>query len=69
MSLLEPFGVQSGLSLALDARGTMTTEVYDSGGTALLERSEAPFAKTFVMRRSLGDRWMNVAVLPAEDGT
>jgi Na+-translocating ferredoxin:NAD+ oxidoreductase RnfD subunit len=69
MSLLEPFGVQSGLSLALDARGTLTTEVYGSGGTALLERSEAPFAKTFVMRRALGDRWMNVAVLPAEDGT
>jgi hypothetical protein len=68
MSLLEPFGVQSGLSLALDSRGTMTAETFDPAGT-LLERSEVPFAKTFVMRRALGDRWMNVAVLPSEDGT
>jgi Na+-translocating ferredoxin:NAD+ oxidoreductase RnfD subunit len=68
MSLIEPFGVQSGLSLGLAARGTVTEETYDGQG-ALLERHEAPFATTFVMRRALGDRWLNVAVLPADDGS
>jgi hypothetical protein len=46
----------------------MTEETYDASGT-LLERHESPFAKTFVMRRALGDRWLNVAVLPSEDGS
>ncbi len=64
MSLLEPFGVQTGLSLALDARGTMTEETHDAAG-AVVDRREIPFARTFVMRRALGDRWLNVAVLPA----
>jgi len=68
MSLIEPFGVQTGLSLGLAGNGTMTEETYDASGT-LLERHEAPFAKTFVMRRALGDRWLNVAVLPSEDGS
>jgi Na+-translocating ferredoxin:NAD+ oxidoreductase RnfD subunit len=68
MSLREPFGVQSGLSLALDARGTLTAETYDSAG-ALLERQESPFATTFLMRRALGDRWMTVAVIPSEGGS
>jgi Na+-translocating ferredoxin:NAD+ oxidoreductase RnfD subunit len=65
MSLLEPFGVQSGLSLALDGRGTVTRETYDAAGT-LIERTDAPFARAFVMRQATGHRWMNVAVLPAE---
>ncbi len=68
MSLIEPFGVQTGLSLGLAARGTVTEETYDAGGT-LLESHDAPFAATFVMRRALGDRWLNVAVLPSEDGS
>ena len=68
MSLREPFGVQSGLSLGLDSRGTMTEETYDAGGT-LLDRRETPFAQTFVMRRATGDRWLNVAVQPTETGT
>ncbi|HET8786849.1 MAG TPA: hypothetical protein VFM38_14530 [Candidatus Limnocylindrales bacterium] len=68
MSLIEPFGVQTGLSLGLAARGTMTEETYDADGK-LVERREAPFAKTFVMRRALGDRWLNVGVLPADDGS
>jgi Na+-translocating ferredoxin:NAD+ oxidoreductase RnfD subunit len=65
MSLLEPFGVQSGLSLALEGRGTLTEERYDATGT-LVDRTESPFTRTFVMRRATGDRWMNVAVLPSE---
>jgi Na+-translocating ferredoxin:NAD+ oxidoreductase RnfD subunit len=64
MRLIEPFGVQTGLSLGLDARGTMTEETYDAGGTLTGSR-EQPFAVTFVMRRATGDRWLNVGVLPA----
>jgi Na+-translocating ferredoxin:NAD+ oxidoreductase RnfD subunit len=67
MSLIEPFGVQSGLSLGLTSHGTKTEETYDRSG-ALTGRSESPFALTFVMRRALGDRWLNVGVLPAEGG-
>jgi len=68
MSLIEPFGVQTGLSLGLAARGTKTEETYDATGS-MLESHDAPFTTTFVMRRALGDRWLNVAVLPAEDGS
>jgi hypothetical protein len=68
MSLIEPFGVQTGLSLGLAAQGTKTEETYDATGS-LLESHDAPFTTTFVMRRALGDRWLNVAVLPAEDGS
>jgi Na+-translocating ferredoxin:NAD+ oxidoreductase RnfD subunit len=64
MRLIEPFGAQTGLSLGLDARGTMTEETYDAAGN-LTESREAPFAMTFVMRRATGDRWLNVGVLPA----
>ncbi|HEX5014619.1 MAG TPA: hypothetical protein VFV72_10740 [Candidatus Limnocylindrales bacterium] len=65
MRLIEPFGVQTGLSLGLDAHGTMTEEIYDAAGTITSTR-EAPFSLTFVMRRATGDRWLNVGVLPAE---
>ena len=64
MRLIEPFGVQTGLSLGLDASGTMTEETYDGAGNVTSTR-EAPFALTFVMRRATGDRWLNVGVLPA----
>ena len=63
MSLLEPFGKQTGLSLGLDARGTMTEETYDAAGS-LVAQETSPFALRFVMRRATGDRWLNVAVLP-----
>ena len=46
----------------------MTEETYDAAGM-LLESHDAPFAAMFVMRRALGDRWLNVAVLPSEDGS
>ena len=63
VSLLEPFGEQTGLSLGFAARGTVTDETYDAAG-ALQGRETAPFAQTFVMRRATGARWLNVAVLP-----
>jgi Na+-translocating ferredoxin:NAD+ oxidoreductase RnfD subunit len=61
--LIIPFGVQTGLSLGLDAKGTMTEETYDANGN-LLSSKDAPFAQTFAVRRALGNRWLNVGVLP-----
>jgi len=63
VTLLVPFGQQTGLSLGLESRGTVTTETYDAAGH-LRDRVSAPFEKTFVMRRATGARWLNVAVLP-----
>jgi hypothetical protein len=63
--LLVPFGAQTGLSLGLDGRGTMTTETRDASGE-VTGRESAPFDLTFAMRQATGDRWMNVAVLPTD---
>ena len=63
VSLLVPFGQQTGLSLGLAGRGTMVTETVDADG-AVISRESAPFDLTFAMRRATGARWMNVAVLP-----
>jgi Na+-translocating ferredoxin:NAD+ oxidoreductase RnfD subunit len=65
VSLIEPFGVQSGLVLGLNGRGTMTTETRDAEGDVIDEES-SPFDLTFAMRRATGDRWLNVGVLPPE---
>jgi hypothetical protein len=67
MSLLAPFGRQSGLSVGMDSRGTVTEETYDAGGNKVAS-STAPFAKMFVIRRATGGRWLNVAVLPPGGG-
>ena len=67
VSLLEPFGKQSGLSLGFAARGTMTQETYDAAG-ALQAQQTSPLAQTFVMRRATGARWLNVAVQPPDAG-
>ena len=66
VSLLVPFGVQTGLSVGLTGRGTMVEETHDADGN-VISREESPFHLTFAVRRALGDRWMNVAVLPADD--
>ena len=67
VTLIVPFGVQTGVSLGFDARGTVTEETYDAGG-ALQDRRSSPFAQTFAMRRATGSRWLNVAVLPPGAG-
>ena len=67
MTLLEPFGAQTGLSLGLESRGTKVEETYDAAG-ALQSQTTSPFEQTFVMRRATGDRWLNVAVLPEGAG-
>src|SRR5262249_4735332 len=58
-----PSGRQTGLPLGLDARAVVTEEPYDANGR-LLASKDQPFAQTFALRRALGDRWMNVGVLP-----
>jgi Na+-translocating ferredoxin:NAD+ oxidoreductase RnfD subunit len=63
VSLLVPFGQQTGLSLGLSSTGTKVEETYDAAGQ-LTERTEAPFEATFAMRRAAGDRWLTVGVLP-----
>jgi HPt (histidine-containing phosphotransfer) domain-containing protein len=68
VTLIVPFGVQSGLSLGYDARGTVTKQTYDLAGKLVSSQSSS-FANTFAMRRATGDRWMNVAVLPPGTGS
>ena len=62
--LIVPFGRQVGLSLGLESSGTVTTETYDAAGV-LRSPSSAPFARSFVVGRPTGGRWLIVAVLPA----
>jgi Na+-translocating ferredoxin:NAD+ oxidoreductase RnfD subunit len=64
VSLLVPFGQQTGLSLGLHGQGTKVEEVYDPTTGTTLERTEAPFDQVFAMRRATGDRWLLVGVLP-----
>jgi hypothetical protein len=61
--LIVPFGKQTGLSLGLDSRGTVTEEAYDANGN-LLSSEERPFEQTFAVRRALGNRWLNVGAFP-----
>jgi Na+-translocating ferredoxin:NAD+ oxidoreductase RnfD subunit len=63
VSLLVPFGVQTGLSLGLTGTGTVTRETYDGRGN-LVERGTESFHLTFAMRRATGARWLIVGVLP-----
>ena len=62
VSLLVPFGAQTGLSLGLAGTGTMIEETRDADDN-LLGQQSSPFDLVFAMRRATGDRWMNVAVL------
>ena len=63
ITLVVPFGRQTGLSLGLESRGTVTTETYRGDGD-LVSRSSSPLAKSFVLGRPTGGRWLTVAVLP-----
>ena len=67
VSLLVPFGMQTGLSLGFTGSGTLTQETYDAAGH-LQSQNQAPFTLTFAMRRATGDRWLNVGVLPVPPG-
>ena len=67
VSLLIPFGKQDGFSLGLSGRGVLVRETYDAAGT-LVATESSTFVKTFAVRRVYGQRWINVAVLPATTG-
>lgn len=67
VTLIVPFGVQSGVSLGYESQGTVTEETYDAAGV-LLSQETSPFAQTFVLGRATGARWLTVAVLPADAG-
>ena len=60
--LLVPFGVQTGLSLGYDCKGTVTQQTYDQTGHLISEQT-VPFTQTFAIRRATGGRWLNVAAL------
>lgn len=61
--LLVPFGVQSGLSLGFDCRGSVTQQTYDASGSIASQQS-LPFSQTFALRAATGGRWLVVAALP-----
>jgi Na+-translocating ferredoxin:NAD+ oxidoreductase RnfD subunit len=63
VTLVKPFGVQTGGSLGFESRGTVTEETYDAAGNRVSQRS-MPFATTFLIRRPTSDRWLIVAVRP-----
>jgi Na+-translocating ferredoxin:NAD+ oxidoreductase RnfD subunit len=63
-TLLVPFGRQTGLSIGLRSAGTMTEERFDAD-RRLVESHESPFDLIFAVRQVTGERWLNVAVLPA----
>lgn len=68
VSLLVPFGVQTGLSLGFRGRGIVTEETYDRTG-ALTASQSSTFDLTFAMRRATGARWLLVGVLPVSGGS
>ncbi len=54
---------QGGLSLGLDARGTVDEITYDAEGNETA-RTASPFAITFMLSRPTGERWLLVATRP-----
>ena len=68
VTLIVPFGVQTGVSIGFDSKGTVIEETYDAAGQ-LQSRTSAPFAQTFAMRQATGSRWLTVALLPPGTGS
>ena len=56
---------QGGLSLAVEARGTMEEITYDADGNQT-ERSASPFAITFVLSQPTGARWLIAETRPSQ---
>lgn len=63
VSLLVPFGKQTGLSLGMHGTGTLTEDVYDAADN-LQSTTMQPFDTMFAVRRATGARWLNVGELP-----
>ncbi len=64
VTLIVPFGVQTGISLGFTSSGTVIEQTYAANGS-LQGQTTAPFDLTFAVRRATGSRWLNVAVLPS----
>ena len=62
VSLLVPFGAQTGLSLGLAGTGTMIEETRDADGN-VIGRAVVAVRPRVCHAAATGDRWMNVAVL------
>ena len=54
---------QAGLSLGVDARGTLEEITSDTNGDQV-KSVASPFALTFVLSRPTGSRWLIIATLP-----
>ncbi len=54
---------QSGLSLGFEARGTVEEVTYGVDGSER-SRTTSPFARTFVLSRPTGARWLLVDTQP-----
>ena len=63
VTLLIPFGRQTGLSLGMVSRGVVTSRTLNSRGDEI-KRQERPFETMWAVRRATGDRWLIVAELP-----
>lgn len=63
VSLLIPFGKQTGLSLGFHVTGTVTEQTIDSAGNVTATTTE-PIDTMFAVRRATGARWLNVGELP-----
>jgi len=64
--VISPFGVQTGGSIGLVSKGTVTKETVDPAG-AVVDRTTEPFHLTFAVRRPFDERWLLVGVLPPAD--
>lgn len=63
LSAILPFGSQGGLTMGLQANGTLEEVTYDASGNQSA-RATSHFSLTFVMRQVTGERWLIVATLP-----
>ena len=54
---------QGGLSLGVEARGTVENVTYDADGNRI-EREASPFATTFVLAQPTGERWLIAETRP-----
>jgi Na+-transporting NADH:ubiquinone oxidoreductase subunit NqrB len=59
--VLQPFGMQSGLSAGIEGTGTVEHVTYDADGRATDSVTE-PFTETFALRQVTGERWLLVSV-------
>ncbi len=66
VSLLVPFGEQTGLSLGLHGTGTVVRETLDAAGNVVATAS-APFDRVFAVARRTGARWLTVGVLAPDE--